>query len=156
MKDKLEDLVPWVTKLKDSLTAANAKDDREEERRVQLAKFASHRSLIYCHDKLIIRRSLDDIEKRAQALSKKGTMARVVDKTRDAAAVVELVDQLQKTIIIYQVCAKDRQIQAVLIRMMAAVSATIDPQSSRAIDGVFLLIVLGLELTGRLLIQDFV
>jgi len=41
VKDKLEDLVPWVSKLKDTLTAANGKDDREEEeRRVQLAKFA--------------------------------------------------------------------------------------------------------------------
>jgi len=41
VKDKLEDLVPWVTKLKDSLTEDNAKDDREEERRAQLAKFVS-------------------------------------------------------------------------------------------------------------------
>jgi len=52
---------------------------------------------------------LDEIEKRAQALSEKGTMARVLDKARDASAVVKLVDQLQKTIIIYQVCARDRQ-----------------------------------------------
>jgi len=42
VKDKLEDLVPWATKLKDGLTKANAKDDREEEeRRAQLAKFVS-------------------------------------------------------------------------------------------------------------------
>lgn len=43
MKDKLEELIPWVTKLKDSLTKASAKDDHEEEgRRTQLAKFVSH------------------------------------------------------------------------------------------------------------------
>jgi len=43
VKDKLEDLVPWVTKLKDALTKADAKDDREEvNRRAQLAKFVSH------------------------------------------------------------------------------------------------------------------
>jgi len=43
VKDKLEDLVPWVTKFKDALTKADAKDDREEvERRAQLAKFVSH------------------------------------------------------------------------------------------------------------------
>ena len=65
-------------------------------------------SLVCCHDKLISCRSLDDIEKRAQALSEKGTMARVLDKARDASAVVKLVDQLQKTIIIYQVCARPR------------------------------------------------
>ena len=41
VKDKLEDLIPWVDKLKVSLTTVDAKDDREEvERRTQLAKFA--------------------------------------------------------------------------------------------------------------------
>lgn len=48
MKDKLEDLVPWVTKLKGSLTNANTEGDFDEvERRRQLAKFAlQHSSLI--------------------------------------------------------------------------------------------------------------
>jgi len=51
VKDKLEDLVPWVIKLKDTLTAANAKDDREEaERQDQLAKFASDRRYIAIMD----------------------------------------------------------------------------------------------------------
>jgi len=40
--------------------------------------------------------------------------------------------------------------------MMAGVSTTIDPQSSQAINGVSLRTVSALELTGRLLIQDFV
>ena len=45
VKDKLEDLTPWVIKLKDSLTKAYAKDDREEvERRGQLEKSVSHLS----------------------------------------------------------------------------------------------------------------
>ena len=42
MKDKLEDLIPWVTKLKDSLTKVNLDDHEEAERRTQLAEFASH------------------------------------------------------------------------------------------------------------------
>ena len=43
VKDKLEDLIPWLAKLRDSLMEVNANDDREEvERRVQLAKFVSH------------------------------------------------------------------------------------------------------------------
>ena len=43
MKDKLGDLIPWVDKLKDSLTKTNDKDDHEEaERRTQLARFVSH------------------------------------------------------------------------------------------------------------------
>jgi len=42
VKDKLEDLIPWVAKLEDSLTKANTKDQEEVERRRQLEKFASH------------------------------------------------------------------------------------------------------------------
>lgn len=43
MKVKLEELIPWVTRLKDSLTKANTKDDSEEvERRTQLTKFVEH------------------------------------------------------------------------------------------------------------------
>jgi len=64
-------------------------------------------------------------------------MARVLDKAHDASTVVKLVDRLQKTIIIYQVCARDCQVRAALIRMTAGVSTTIDPQSSQAIDGMF-------------------
>jgi len=40
VKDKLEDLVPWVTKLEDSLTKPGAGDDSEEAtRREQLKRF---------------------------------------------------------------------------------------------------------------------
>lgn len=43
VKDKLEDLVPWVTKLQGSLTNPNTSGDLEEvERRTQLTKFAPH------------------------------------------------------------------------------------------------------------------
>ena len=47
--DKLEDLAPWLAKLKTSLTATCANDNREEvERRAQLARFVSHiRHLIH-------------------------------------------------------------------------------------------------------------
>jgi len=47
---------------------------------------------------------LNDIEKRSKALLDKGKMARILDKMQDASAVVRLIDQLQKTILIYQVC----------------------------------------------------
>ena len=40
MKDKLDDLIPWVMKLESSLTKAKAGDDHEEvERQTRLAKF---------------------------------------------------------------------------------------------------------------------
>jgi len=43
MKDKLEDLIPWVDKLEDTLTKTGAGVDGEEaERREQLKKFAPH------------------------------------------------------------------------------------------------------------------
>ena len=43
MKDKLNDLIPWLKKLQQSLAKVNPADDREEvERRSQLAKF------VYC------------------------------------------------------------------------------------------------------------
>ena len=42
MKDKLNDLVPWLEKLQESLAKVNPDDDREEvERRSQLARFVS-------------------------------------------------------------------------------------------------------------------
>ena len=42
VKDKLEVLIPWVVKLGNNLTKANAEDHEEMERRTQLIKFASH------------------------------------------------------------------------------------------------------------------
>ena len=42
VKDKLNDLIPWLDKLVVTLAKVNPKDDREEiERRSQLAKFVS-------------------------------------------------------------------------------------------------------------------
>ena len=42
MKDKLDDLIPWLEKLLKSLAKVNPDGDREEvERRSELAKFAS-------------------------------------------------------------------------------------------------------------------
>ena len=40
MKDKLNDLIPWLEKLLETLAKVNPSDDHEEvERRSQLAKF---------------------------------------------------------------------------------------------------------------------
>jgi hypothetical protein len=42
VKDKLNDLIPWLEKLLVTLAKVNPNDDREEvERRSQLAKFVS-------------------------------------------------------------------------------------------------------------------
>ena len=64
-------------------------------------------------------------------------MARVLDKTQDASAVVRLIDQLQRAILIYQVRAGNCRLRAGLTRAMADISTAIDPQSGRAVDGKF-------------------
>ncbi|KAF9647150.1 hypothetical protein BDM02DRAFT_2808576 [Thelephora ganbajun] len=47
-------------------------------------------------------RSLEDIETRALELSRKKTIARVLDKERDLGEVVALVERLRQAILIYQ------------------------------------------------------
>ena len=54
---------------------------------------------------LTVRRSLENIERRSQALLEKGTTARILDKTQDSQAVVKLVEDLRQAILIYQVGA---------------------------------------------------
>jgi len=67
------------------------------------------RSLYLCprflvHSKLILYdRSLDDIGRRSLALSEKGKVARVLDKTRDSQEVIGLVEKLRQAILVYQV-----------------------------------------------------
>jgi len=68
-------------------------------------------------------------------------MARFLDKTQDAQAVVRLVDQFQKTILIYQVCPGSCQARARLTRVVKGLTAAIDPQPDRAIDSGFLRVV---------------
>ena len=53
----------------------------------------------------MVSRTLTDIERRSQELLEKGRMARFLDKAQDAQAVIRLIDQLQRTILIYQVRA---------------------------------------------------
>jgi len=81
----------------------------------------------------------------------KGKTARFLDKAQDTQAVIRLIDQLQKTILIYQVCAKSCQVQAGLTRVMTDVPTAIDSQPGRAVDGKFLCAVFTLGLTVFLL-----
>ena len=107
VKDKLDDLIPWVKKLLVSLAKVNPNDDCDEvERRSELAKFVSRlRSL--AHSKLIYHdRSLEDIGTRSLALSEKGKVARILDKAQDTGEVVKLIEQLRRAILIYQVTIK--------------------------------------------------
>ena len=115
VKDKLDDLIPWLEKLLATLTKGNpSKDPDEVQRRSQLAKFVSRlESIVYSkpihHD-----RSLEDVGARAVSLSEKGKFARVVDKAKDSAEVVALVEKLRQASIIYQVSVRDRQSRKLL------------------------------------------
>lgn len=108
VKDKLNDLVPWLDKLLTTLAGVNPNDNQEEiERRSRLAKFVSRPRLLV-HSKLIYKdRSLEDVGARAVALSEKGKVARILDKTKDLAEVVALVEKLRQAILIYQVSARN-------------------------------------------------
>ena len=72
-------------------------------------------------------------------------VAQVLDKMQDTLAILKLIDQLQKAILIYQVCVKVCQIQVGLTQMMTDVPTTINPQPGHTVDGKFLCIVLALS-----------
>jgi hypothetical protein len=105
VKDKLNDLMPWLENLQESLAKVNPNGNLEEvERRSQLAKFVS------CLEPparpiLTLDRSLEEIGTRSLALSGKKKLARVLDKTRDSQEVVKLVENLRQAILVYQVSA---------------------------------------------------
>ena len=104
MKDKVDDLIPWLEKLLATIAKVNPNNDCEEaERRLQLEKFGSNPEFLV-HAKLILYgRSLDDIGRRSLTLSEKGKVARVLDKTRDSQEVITLVEKLRQAILVYQV-----------------------------------------------------
>ena len=56
-----------------------------------------------CQLKLIVCRSLEDIERRSQVLLGKRKAARILDKTQDSQAIIKLVEDLRQAIFIYQV-----------------------------------------------------
>ena len=105
MKDKLNDLIPWLEKLLGSLAKANPDNDREEvERRSQLTKFVSC-LVSLAHPDITTYRSLEDIGARSLALLEKGKVARVLDKAQDSQEVIRLVEKLRQAILVYQVRA---------------------------------------------------
>ena len=104
MKDKLDDLIPWLEKLLVTIAKVNPNDDCEEaERRLQLERFASRREFLVRQKLILYDRSLDDIGRRSLSLSEKGKVARVLDKTRDSQEVITLVEKLRQAILVYQV-----------------------------------------------------
>jgi hypothetical protein len=109
VKDKLNDLIPWLEKLQETLARVNPDGDREEvERRSQLAKFVSCLAPP-AHLVLTLDRSLEEVGTRSLALSGKKKLARVLDKAQDSQEVVKLVEKLRQAILVYQVGAGGRK-----------------------------------------------
>ena len=105
VKDKLEQFAPWLTNLQGSLARADPNGDQQEvERRSRLEKLVSNQSSR--PERPILCRSLEDIAQRSQALLAKGKYTRLLDKTQDAQEVGRLIEQLQRTILVYQVGTK--------------------------------------------------
>jgi hypothetical protein len=52
---------------------------------------------------LILCRALDDIDKQSQALLGKGRAAQILDKAQDSGIVANLIEQLRRAILLYQV-----------------------------------------------------
>ena len=154
VKDKLEDLIPWVFKLEGALTKANVEDCGEMERRTELARFASDIYLLATT--LIFCRSLDGIGGQSQVLLEKGKITRFLDKAKDARAVVKLINQLQRAILIYQVRVISCQVQSEIMRMTTGIPTAINPQPGCTVDGMFLRAIVALMLTGHLLIEVLV
>ena len=138
MKDKLDDLIPWLEKLLQSLAKVNPDDDPgEAERRSELARFSSRLPCLV-HTRLTLYRSLEYVGKRSLALLEKGKVARVLDKTQDSEEVIALVEKLRQAILIYQVSVRHRQSRRSLTRG-TGVTTTVDIQPGRPFGGEFLL-----------------
>ena len=104
VEEKLRDLIPWISKLKDSVTSPGAGDNPEEvERLEQLIRFAPPPRRLTCSSQSYCNRSFEDIEKRSRMLLDKGKVAKILDKKRDSGMIVKLVEQLRQVILVYQV-----------------------------------------------------
>ena len=83
---------------------------------------------------LIVRRSLEDIEKRSEALLGKGKTARFFDKTQDSSTIVKLIEELRQAILIYQVGTIGSLISDRVNTFGIAIAAAINRQPSRTVD----------------------
>jgi len=138
VKDKLEDLIPWLEKLLVTLAKVNPDDDRDEvERQSELARFVSCLILRVHSKPILFDRSLEDIGRRSLALSEKGKVARVFDKTQDSQEVVKLVENLRQAILVYQVSARHRRARKPLTRG-AGIATAVTIQPSHPFDREFL------------------
>jgi hypothetical protein len=103
VREKIEDLIPHLSRFKQTVNAAVSDGDQaENERRSELFRYARQffapPTLAKC-----LRSALGEIEKRSRALLAKGMATRFVDKGVDSGEVAKLVERLREAITHYQV-----------------------------------------------------
>ena len=80
---------------------------------------------------------MEDIGKRSLALTEKGKLARVLDKTHDLEEVMKLLEKLRQTILVYHVSIRLHRYRKPFTRG-TGITGTVNIQSTHSIDGEFL------------------
>jgi len=100
---------------------------------------------ILIHPNLTFRdRSLEDIGTRSLALSEKGKVARMLDKSQDAQEVIGLVEKLRQAILVYQVSTRHYRRRKWLTSGIG-IATTVYLQPGRPSDREFLFVVSDFE-----------
>lgn len=103
VREKIEDLIPLLERLKQNVTATTVDGDQaEKQRRSELTRYACRLFTLPTHVNSHCS-ALGEIERRSQSLLEKGIAARFVDKGEDSKEVAGLVERLRGAIILYQV-----------------------------------------------------
>jgi hypothetical protein len=103
VKEKIEDLIPHLNRLKQNgNSTVSGGDQAEKKRRSEFFRYA-RRSLTAPTLANDLRSALQEIEKRSRDLLAKGMAARFVDKDADSREVARLVERLREAVIHYQV-----------------------------------------------------
>ena len=103
MKEKVEELIPWLERFRQHIAmTTDGRDQAEERRRSELSRCV-RRSLIIPTLVNGILSTLEEIEKRSRVLLEKGTGVRFLDKGEDSKEVAGLIERLREAITQYQV-----------------------------------------------------
>jgi chromosome segregation ATPase len=99
----IEELVPQLDELKQSITTATIDGDPEEtSRRMELTMYV-HRLVIANHILKDLYSTFKQIEEASQEMLAKSALARFADKGKDSKVVAGLVQRLREAIVRYQV-----------------------------------------------------
>ena len=103
VREKIEDLIPTLERLKQDTTVTTADGDHaEKQRRSELSRYAC-RSLTSPTPVNGLLSTLEEIRRRSRALLEKSIATRFVEKGEDSKEVARLIERLREAITRYQV-----------------------------------------------------